>query len=875
MNYVTPIREQYINIKKSYEDSILFFRMGDFYECFDDDAKIISEELDIALTRKSLGKNVVVPLAGIPVHACDTYLSRLVKIGYKVAICEQLSAATKNKDLVERGVVRVVTPGTVFEDDFLDVQSNNYLVSLFKDDSAIGLSTVDISTGEFFVTKLSLDQCKMELARLNPSEILISGSMKSDISKITDVSDIDLLQSGPSRHNFITILDDSYYSLDFNGVLIKNLELTGEDLKNISLSDVVVQSSGALLSYLQETQQSTKNHLLKPKFYSIDKYMNLDVQTRLNLELFDTAKLSGSSKTLFSTLNRTKTPMGARLLKKWIGQPLLEKKEIILRQNGIESLTDDLFALTKVEELLNKVSDIERISGKIKYHKATPNDLLSLKNTLSTAIDLSEIIQQLPDQSLLEICKQIQVNEEIINIVTFGIDENVEGKVGEGRTILPGYSQELDSLRTLANETKTFISELELIERNRTEIKNLKIGFNQVFGYFIEVSRANLTAVPDDYIRKQTLTNAERFITAQLKDYELEILTSRERIELLENDLYRQICFQISENHDQLIQLSQSLSVIDVICSFARIGLDNSYIRPDINDERRIIIKNGRHPVVEEVIGLVNYVPNDVYMSNGDANVIVLTGPNMAGKSTYIRQTAIIVLMAHIGSFVPATTADICLVDRIFTRIGLQDDLTTGQSTFMVEMLETASILNHATSKSLLILDEIGRGTSTYDGLSIAQSVIEYIHNNPSLGCKTLFATHYHELSELSSHLPRVKNYHVAVSEENGDIIFLRRIISGSSDKSYGIHVAKLAGMPKSILLRASDLLYEFEENNLYVDNHTKNGLSNNQLQLSWDFNGISEKLSDLDMNNMTPMEAMNILHKLKTDINEQHKEGR
>ena len=599
------------------------------------------------------------------------------------------------------------------------------------------------------------------------------------------------------------------------------------------------------------------------------------MHNRLNLELFDTAKLSGSSKTLFSTLNRTKTPMGARLLKKWIGQPLLEKKEIILRQNGIESLTDDLFALTKVEELLNKVSDIERISGKIKYHKATPNDLLSLKNTLSTAIDLSEIIQQLPDQSLLEICKQIQVNEEIINIVTFGIDENVEGKVGEGRTILPGYSQELDSLRTLANETKTFISELELIERNRTEIKNLKIGFNQVFGYFIEVSRANLTAVPDDYIRKQTLTNAERFITAQLKDYELEILTSRERIELLENDLYRQICFQISENHDQLIQLSQSLSVIDVICSFARIGLDNSYIRPDINDERRIIIKNGRHPVVEEVIGLVNYVPNDVYMSNGDANVIVLTGPNMAGKSTYIRQTAIIVLMAHIGSFVPATTADICLVDRIFTRIGLQDDLTTGQSTFMVEMLETASILNHATSKSLLILDEIGRGTSTYDGLSIAQSVIEYIHNNPSLGCKTLFATHYHELSELSSHLPRVKNYHVAVSEENGDIIFLRRIISGSSDKSYGIHVAKLAGMPKSILLRASDLLYEFEENNLYVDNHTKNGLSNNQLQLSWDFNGISEKLSDLDMNNMTPMEAMNILHKLKTDINEQHKEGR
>ena len=558
--------------------------------------------------------------------------------------------------------------------------------------------------------------------------------------------------------------------------------------------------------------------------------------------------------------------MGGRLLKKWLGQPLLDSTSIIKRLKAVDCLVKNITILDQIENALADISDLERITGKIKFNRANPNDLLSLQNTVNESNKLVDCLDMSGYKDIRDVCTLSRITTEISNLIDSAIVSEWKGKIGDGYIIKEGFSEDLDKLRQISNNTKDVIVNLEAKEKDRTGIKNLRVRFNQVFGYFIEISKSNLDKVPDEYIRKQTLTNAERYITAELKDYELEILTSSDKIEALEKQLFSQICSQVSAFHFSLLSSSQGIARLDVICSYARMAIRNKYVMPNITENSDISISGGRHPVVEQVIGDNNYIANDLLLSDECGNLIVLTGPNMAGKSTYIRQTAIIVLMAQIGSFVPADFAEIGIVDRIFTRIGLQDDLTTGQSTFMVEMSETAEILNQATDRSLLILDEIGRGTSTYDGLAIAQSVIEYIHNSPLLSCKTLFATHYHELSQLAESLPRIQNYHVAVSETNGEIIFLRRILKGSSDKSYGIHVAKLAGMPKSVLLRAAELLESLEGQETFNSNK-ETDTKGSQLTFNWASEELLKRIAEIDVNNMTPMDAMNFLHKLKSEF--------
>ena len=857
---MTSIREQYLNVKTSYEDAILFFRMGDFYECFDEDAKVISEELDLTLTKKSLGKGVVVPLAGIPIHACDSYLGKLVKNGHKVAICEQLSDPAASKGLVDRGVVRVVTPGTVFEDQFLDQLSNNYLVCLRKNEGQVGLAYVDISTGEFAVTCVEVNSCETELVRLGASEILVCES---------DAPFVKSLNGYSVKHetdNVLTVIGDQDFDLTVSHQYVVS-EGRLEDLSNnTEVNQVMAEAVLGILIYLDRTHKMMFDHLQSPIVYKTDEFMILDQQTRINLEIFDNYQSSESQANLYKTLNYTKTPMGGRLLKKWLGQPLIDSTSIIRRLKAVDCLVKNITILDQIENALADISDLERITGKIKFNRANPNDLLSLQNTVNESNKLVDCLDISGYNDIRDVCTLSRITTEISNLIDSAIVSDWKGKIGDGYIIKEGFSEDLDKLRQISNNTKDVIVNLEAKEKDRTGIKNLRVRFNQVFGYFIEISKSNLDKVPDEYIRKQTLTNAERYITAELKDYELEILTSSDKIEALEKQLFSQICSQVSAFHFSLLSSSQGIARLDVICSYARMAIRNKYVMPNITESSDISISGGRHPVVEQVIGDNNYIANDLLLSDECGNLIVLTGPNMAGKSTYIRQTAIIVLMAQIGSFVPADFAEIGIVDRIFTRIGLQDDLTTGQSTFMVEMSETAEILNQATDRSLLILDEIGRGTSTYDGLAIAQSVIEYIHNSPLLSCKTLFATHYHELSQLAESLPRIQNYHVAVSETNGEIIFLRRILKGSSDKSYGIHVAKLAGMPKSVLLRAAELLESLEGQETFNSNK-ETDTKGSQLTFNWASEELLKRIAGIDVNNMTPMDAMNFLHKLKSEF--------
>ena len=857
---VTSIREQYLNVKTSYEDAILFFRMGDFYECFDEDAKVISEELDLTLTKKNLGKGVVVPLAGIPIHACDSYLGKLVKNGHKVAICEQLSDPSASKGLVDRGVVRVVTPGTVFEDQFLDQLSNNYLVCVRKRQDQIGLAYVDISTGEFAVTCVGVNACKTELVRLDASEILVCESDAAFLKSLEGYS----VKNGID--NLITVINDQDFDLSVSRQDAVSQGCLDDLSHNTDVNQVMAEAVLGLLLYLDRTHKMMFDHLQSPIVYKTDEFMILDQQTRINLEIFDNYQSSESQANLYKTLNYTKTPMGGRLLKKWLGQPLIDSTSIIRRLKAVDCLVKNITILDQIENALADISDLERITGKIKFNRANPNDLLSLQNTVNESNKLVDCLDISGYNDIRDVCTLSRITTEISNLIDSAIVSDWKGKIGDGYIIKEGFSEDLDKLRQISNNTKDVIVNLEAKEKDRTGIKNLRVRFNQVFGYFIEISKSNLDKVPDEYIRKQTLTNAERYITAELKDYELEILTSSDKIEALEKQLFSQICSQVSAFHFSLLSSSQGIARLDVICSYARMAIRNKYVMPNITESSDISISSGRHPVVEQVIGDNNYIANDLLLSDECGNLIVLTGPNMAGKSTYIRQTAIIVLMAQIGSFVPADFAEIGIVDRIFTRIGLQDDLTTGQSTFMVEMSETAEILNQATDRSLLILDEIGRGTSTYDGLAIAQSVIEYIHNSPLLSCKTLFATHYHELSQLAESLPRIQNYHVAVSETNGEIIFLRRILKGSSDKSYGIHVAKLAGMPKSVLLRAAELLESLEGQETFNSNK-ETDTKGSQLTFNWASEELLKRIAGIDVNNMTPMDAMNFLHKLKSEF--------
>jgi DNA mismatch repair protein MutS len=852
---VTPVRRQYLRIKKQYPEAIVLFRLGDFYETFDEDARIMSRELEIVLTSREMGKGNKVPLAGIPYHALDSYLARLINRGYKVAICEQLTRPGETKGMLERDVVRLVTPGTVVEPSLLDSKSNNYLVSVVVGEGEVGLAFVDITTSEFAVTQLPLTRAITELQRLNPSEVIATGGVAIDSLGLKDN---------------ITRLDGYWFELEVaRQTLLDHFGVTTLEGYGCAHLPLAIRAAGAIVHYVTETQKSVLGQLTHLSTYATENFMALDMQTQRNLEIFQGARSGTVDGSLLSVIDSTKTPMGGRLLRKWLGQPLLDVAALSQRQDAIGWFVESSLARKQMVLLLGGVADLERLTNRVRGEIAIPRELVTLRHSLESIPKLREIIEGGGNTGAIDWLKdELKPCPEVVDLIARAIVDEPSSTLGEGGVIRPGFSEELDNLRLTSGNAKKYLANLELKERERTGIKSLKVGFNNVFGYYIEVSNANLKQVPQDFIRKQTLLNGERFFTPELKEYESMILNARDRMEEMETDLFRRVCKQVAAESERVLALAGALAHLDVFSSLAEVAVRHNYVRPELNDGKEIDIKQGRHPVVERSLEQGSFVPNDIYLSNDDAQLIVLTGPNMSGKSTYLRQVALIVLLAQIGSFVPAQVAKIGVVDRIFTRIGARDDLAAGQSTFMVEMVETANILNNATPRSLLILDEIGRGTSTYDGLSIARAVAEYIHNYKGLGAKTVFATHYHEMVALAGYLPRVKNFNVAVIEEAGKVIFLHKIVPGGVDKSYGIHVAQLAGLPKSVLHRAREVLTELESDSREAK-PKKRKEPVQQIPLFGQKSALEGELQNLDIDGMTPLEALNKLYELQKKARE------
>jgi len=857
-----PIRQQYLRIKRKYPQAIVFFRLGDFYETFDEDAKIASRELDIVLTSREMGKGNRVPLAGIPYHALDNYLARLINRGYKVAICEQVTKPGETKGLVEREVIRVVTPGTIVEPSLLDSKTNNYLTGLVLGDEEAGIAYVDITTSEFATTQLSLQRVVPELERLRPSEIIISSS--------TELSGFRL--DAP-----VTRLDDYWSELEVaRQTLLDHFGTTTLDGYGCAHLPLATRAAGLIIHYIQETQKGALRQLTRLSTYSTDSFMALDVPTQNNLELFRGGSETASG-SLLSIIDLTRTPMGSRLLKRWLSQPLLDIKELNKRQDTVGWFYDNTLSRNQVISLLGKMADLERLINRVRSNIVTPNELITLRRSLEALPELRETIEDGGDSSPVNWLKdELKPRQDVIDLIREAIEDEPSSAVGEGGVIKQGFSGELDNLRQIARDAKQYLANLERREQEKTGIKSLKVGFNRVFGYYIEVSKPNLSQVPPDYIRKQTLTTGERFFTPELKEYESTILNAQDRTSELETELFHRVCNQIAAASEQILAVARTLANMDVFSSLAEVAVRYSYARPELTNDDEIVIKQGRHPAVERALTDSTFIPNDTYLCNKDTQLIVLTGPNMAGKSTYLKQVALIVLLAQIGSFVPAESATIGLVDRIFTRVGAREDLAAGQSTFMMEMIETANILNNATPRSLLILDEIGRGTSTYDGLSIARAVAEYIHNHPRLGAKTLFATHYHEMVELAEFLPRIKNFNVAVKEEKGEVIFLRKIVPGGVDKSYGIHVAKLAGLPKSVVHRAQKVLEELETDSRQLttkpsfrSRRRPREVAPQQLPLLGQKSPLMEELEKLEIDSLTPLEALTKLYELQKKARE------
>ncbi len=824
---VSPLMQQYYRIKAKYPDAILFFRVGDFYETFDEDAKLVSRELNIVLTRRS--KDEPVPMAGIPHHALDAYLGRLVKKGYSVAICEQLEDPKKSRGLVKRDVVRIVTPGTLIEDTLLD-EDNNFLMCIYASNGKYGFAALDISTGEFFAGDTDNAGLMAELLRIQPAEVLSNTPIKSDFK--------------------VKELPQEYFS-DAAEILKEHFGVSQTD--GFGLSTEAAIAAGTALKYAKEKTKSELRHITSLQGHFKEKHMVLDSTTLKNLEIF--RNLTGDTKyTLYSSVNRTKTPMGSRLLKRWLQRPLLDIHEIKKRQDGVEELFSNHFLREEVDEALRGIKDIERIETRISLGRATPRDLLTLKESLKRAKDLrlefkSEILREARDL--------ISGMDEIIALIESSIAADVN--VGEG-VIKDGYDRELDELRDIARHATELIAQMEDRERRRTGIKNLRIKYNDVIGYYIEVSKGNVSRVPKDYIRKQTLKNYERYTTEELRKLEFRILGAREKISELERKIYESIVSKIAEKGNTIKKVARAVAYIDVVQSLAEVAVEREYVRPEIDESMEIEIKNGRHPVVELY---TDFVPNDTHI-NEDARFIILTGPNMAGKSTYMRQVALITILAQIGSFVPAEQAKIGIVDRIYTRVGASDDIIRGRSTFMVEMVELANILNTATERSLILLDEIGRGTSTYDGLAIAWSVSEYIHMK--IKARTIFATHYHHLIDLENILEGVKNYHIAVKETPDGLVFVRKVMPGGMSKSYGIEVARLAGVPKQVIDRAREVLNLIEKENAIEVRKTRKILQTVLFETRND-NEVIEELKKVDIMNITPIEALNMLNKLKNMI--------
>jgi DNA mismatch repair protein MutS len=869
MAAVTPMMQQYIDIKEQHKDCILFFRLGDFYEMFFKDAEIASKELEITLTGRDCGLEERAPMCGVPFHAADTYVSRLISKGYKVAICEQVEDPALAKGIVKRDVIRVVTPGTVTDLSMLDEKKNNFLLCIYGLNASFGLAAVDLTTGEFSAACImkgnTLNKLLDEAARYSPSEIVLNSSLYTD-KQVTEKLE--------ARFNsYITEFNDEYFSSDFAE---KKLNDRFGALSSDVLNAYSMNASGALLEYLEQTQKVSLGHIQSINPYEIEEYMILDISTRRNLELTETIRDKSRKGTLLWVLDRTMTSMGGRCIRKWIEQPLVNIYDIQERLLAVSELKDRFMVRMELRELLKRVYDIERLMGRVVLGSVNCRDLTSLKSSIGQIPYIKAALGDAASSLLTKLENDMDNLQDVYDLIDSSIIDDPPVSVKEGFIIRDGYNEDVDRLRKAQTDGRDWLASLEASEREKTGIKNLKIGFNKVFGYYLEVTKSYFNLVPPNFIRKQTLANCERYITQELKEMEDTILGAEDKVMALEYELFCDIKNRIAGEIERIKRTAHSLAELDALCSLAEVADRENYTMPDVNLDGRIEIIDGRHPVVEKMLERSAFVPNDTLLDLDENRLSIITGPNMAGKSTYMRQVALIVLMAQIGSFVPATSANIGIADRIFTRVGASDDLASGQSTFMVEMSEVANILSNATSRSLLILDEIGRGTSTFDGLSIAWSVIEYISDRKRIGSRTLFATHYHELTELEGKLTGIKNYCVSVREKGEDIIFLRKIIRGGADGSYGIQVARLAGLPAVVLDRASEILSELEEADISKREHK---LRKNRIPLEGQMdlfsistetkykNEVIDEIRRHDLAALTPLEALNILNGLQQKI--------
>ncbi len=876
MTEYTPMMQHYLKTHEEYKDCILFYRLGDFYEMFFDDAKVVSKELELTLTGKSCGAEERAPMCGIPYHAAETYLTRLVKKGYKVAICEQVEDPKLAKGMVKREVTRVVTPGTTLNAQALDETKNNYIMCIAYIGDHYGISSADITTGDYYVTEVDSERKLLdEVNKYQPTEIICNEAFY--ISGI-DIDDM------KNRMGIVIYSLDAWYFSDETAQMTLKDHFKVRDLEGLGLADYDsgVVAAGALLKYLYETQKTTLSNLVAIHPYTTGKFMIIDSSTRRNLELVETLREKQKRGSLLWVLDKTRTAMGARTLRSFVEQPLIERTEIEERYDAIDEFNTNAITREEIREYLNPVYDLERLITRVTYQTANPRDLIAFRNSIHMLPPIKTLMSDFQSPLLKRLYEQLDTLDELYELIERSITEEPPLTLHDGGILKEGYNEEVDRLRKAKTDGKSWLADLEAKEREKTGIKNLKIKYNKVFGYYLEVTNSFKDLVPDYFTRKQTLANAERFITPELKELEDVILGAEDKLIVLEYELFREVRQKVADEVVRIQKTAKAVAQIDVFASLATVAEQNNYCRPKLNEKGLIDIKDGRHPVVERMIQNEMFVANDTYLDNGSNCVSIITGPNMAGKSTYMRQSALIVLMAQIGSFVPAKSAKIGIVDRIFTRVGASDDLASGQSTFMVEMSEVANILRNATSNSLLILDEIGRGTSTFDGLSIAWAVVEHISNPRLLGAKTLFATHYHELTELEGKLNSVNNYCIAVKEKGDDIVFLRKIVKGGADKSYGIQVAKLAGVPDNVIERAKEIVEELSNNDIteIVQNISAEGSSKRskpkldevdleQISLldTMDNDTILNELKELDLGQMTPIEAMNKLYELQNKV--------
>ena len=871
----SPMMQHYLKTKEEYSDCILFYRLGDFYEMFFDDAITVSRELEITLTGKDCGQEERAPMAGIPFHAAEGYIARLISKGYKVAICEQMEDPKEAKGIVKREVIRVVTPGTVIESNLLEEKKNNYIMSVYKTGIYYGLGICDVSTGDFYATQIcennNFSKLMDEISRYSPSEIIVNKMMfetKSELSKIQERFKVYVsLEKEENFNDETELLLQMYNVINDGNEKIK----AKEQMQEVDNKKLIVPAINALITYLTETQKTNLDHINTIKIYNITQYMSLDINARRNLELTEKMRDKSKKGTLLWVLDKTSTSMGGRLLRRWINDPLIDVNEINKRLDSVKELKNSIILKGDIIDSLKKVYDIERLAGKIAYGNANGRDLISLKNSVKQLPEVKDILSKTESGMLKELYEELDVLEDVYELIEKSIVEEPPISVKEGGIIKLGYDPEIDQLKKATTEGKTWIVQLEAKEREETGIKGLKVGFNKVFGYFIEVTKSNLSMVPDRYIRKQTLTNAERYVTEELKNLENQILGAEEKVVNLEYKAFTDVREAIEKQIQRIQKTSNIVATLDVLTSFATVAEDMNYVKPVVDNEGIIDIKDGRHPVIEKMSQAGEFVPNDTYLDKSSNRLAIITGPNMAGKSTYMRQVALITLMAQIGSYVPASEARIGVVDKIFTRVGASDDLSMGQSTFMVEMMEVATILKEATSNSLVILDEIGRGTSTYDGLSIAWAVAEHIADKSLCGAKTLFATHYHELTELEEKIDGVKNYSIAVKEKGEDIIFLRKIVKGGTDESYGVHVARLAGVPQNVTKKANEILRSLERrnilNNRVIEKESKKVVAGQVDMFNFKLAEVASEFDKIDINQLTPIDALNTIVKMKEKL--------